>query len=511
MIFKKKKDNNKKTENKDVNKVLNEKVKNKSDDHAKDSGNATKKLKVNVPAKNDSLDSDKTKSGQDKEKPITKEVSNKPDNVATSSKSTDLHSTVKSNDFNFVDDDESVGINEEPINVKVNDEDETSKVKNTNPTNNVSTKDNLKKNDVKITVTNATVQQKSSTELPHLPISPDNNKQNDAHTKESHSKSKFNFATSGNKSSKSTKSLGVATIKDYGSVILILGIAFLLGFFVIIPQYKAFVANKKTITKLEERSMSVGNHLKYLQKLSDLEGELEENQELSRQAIPNEEDVPFFLNQIINIADISGVDLLNLSFGGISDSSMGKDLKAINARVGVAGTYDEIVTFLQNLENSRKILYADNIGVTITKDKKVSSKSVSPDTDEEDISAEIVPTSDTYKLTLSITSYYMPDPDTNNLTIERITSQPNFDEVIEKIKSMKHYEPAEFDIEVGTLNPFTQDEETNVKISKPSSLEENNMNEDEFDGFGIKTEDITPGTNAEADVNTTNQQDENNK
>src|SRR3990167_1991087 len=110
-------------------------------------------------------------------------------------------------------------------------------------------------------------------------------------------------------------------ILNYLILILCISVSALLGFFVAWPQYLAYQQAQPVLVEKQMKNDQLEAFVKYLQNLSDFQEKLFANMGLARQAIPETEEAPFFLDQIIQIAGVTNVEIDTLTFGGLGGSS----------------------------------------------------------------------------------------------------------------------------------------------------------------------------------------------
>lgn len=133
-----------------------------------------------------------------------------------------------------------------------------------------------------------------------------------------------------------------------------------------LPIVKAEAASKATLKDQLQAKLTL------LNKLGDFRGVLEENEALVADVLSADPLVPELLTQIHTIATESGLDVSRLSYafnsGGSSSPASAEALEAdvspkhstVLVSLGVEGTYEQLVSFFNNLENSARMVNVDN-------------------------------------------------------------------------------------------------------------------------------------------------------
>jgi hypothetical protein len=308
------------------------------------------------------------------------------------------------------------------------------------------------------------------------------------------------------------------SLVNYIIVIICLIGSLLLGFFVAWPQYRSYRDLQPVLTDTESKSEQLNAFVKYLQNLSDFQDRLFANMGLSKQAIPETEEAPFFLDQIVQIAEKANVAIDTLTFGGLSAPAKSKvnedvesgtafkrfqadpgeeiDNKSSTAEVDqfidkaipgnqqspnakssmptlipaeefyvklvFLGTYQTTRDFLSDLEKARRLVAVKEIEVKeYDFDLKNAGSSDSDKTTVQYIknltSAGLFTDGVLYKTSLLMSGYYMADPEVTVVGPEILNTQRNFDTAISDLESLNYYEPQsqeEIELNIGRLNPF---------------------------------------------------------
>ncbi len=252
-----------------------------------------------------------------------------------------------------------------------------------------------------------------------------------------------------------------------------------LVFLVIVPQYERY--NELTVT-IEERQIELDKlsaFVDYLRNLQSLQEQLFANTGLAKQSIPDEDKTPFFLDQIIQIADESGVVIDTISFGGASSIEEGTydpvtgelvrrvdELKKFNVKVIFSSSYNRSKGFIEALEKARRIASVATINMRVVDDedklsdfvvREISETPQNPDIDDADgVTVTVHPVAESvlYSTEILIEGYFMSDPNVDNLSLESLINQPKLENILVVIEGLKYYEPLPAELTVGRFNPF---------------------------------------------------------
>ncbi len=206
----------------------------------------------------------------------------------------------------------------------------------------------------------------------------------------------------------------------------------------IIPQYREFGQINSRKSEMASQLKKIKSRADYLQSLYDDRAELEGNIEIATQAIPlSEDEIPFVLDQMIQIARSNNVEIESLSLGGSPSGDTPGKLVPIKMQMSVTGSYQNIIDYMHGIEGARRLVDMNNLNVSGGGEDPFNSN---------------------YKITTSLTGYYMQSPSLENLTIEEIINKPRLQDVLDKINELEYYDPQEIDIPIGRIDPF--DEET---------------------------------------------------
>ena len=278
-------------------------------------------------------------------------------------------------------------------------------------------------------------------------------------------------------------SVNVQGVLNYAIwIISILLIAFL-SVGVIYPQYQNYQFLKEQIPAKQAELSKISAFVDYLNNLAALQDKLNSNKELASQAIPIEEETPYFLDQVIQIAGEAEVELDGLVFGGfytdptlISNTTDSPVIsKNFNVKATFIGNYSQSQRFLELLENARRLASVKSVNLIILTDEKRSEELKNKTNDENPV---------LYTSEVLIEGYTMKDPVVSDLSIETMVNQPRVEDVLEQLEKMKKYEVNTENLDVGRFNPF--DEVNNDSNTSDSSAQVQGTSDVDFedDGFG---------------------------
>ncbi len=250
-------------------------------------------------------------------------------------------------------------------------------------------------------------------------------------------------------------SLHFEDIRDYLIIIIGFGVCIASIFLLVIPQYGQISVISANFSSAQVKLDEVTRQSQYLESLVGLKEELESKIALADQALPATEDrVPYTLDQLVQVADISNVSIESLNLSGISDADSASDepssgLRTVLMQLSVRGpNSDTILGFFYNLENARTIVNINTIQlvfeVTSVKDQTTG------DTSEVE----------GLKSTFVLESYLKPDTDSQEVDLAALANSPDYNSLFEKLNGMDFYETKPLVIEFGRDNPFNIEEAT---------------------------------------------------
>lgn len=271
-------------------------------------------------------------------------------------------------------------------------------------------------------------------------------------------------------------SLNLEAIRDYTILIISFLIVVASIVFLIIPQYGDLSIKQSALVTTETELASITSQREYLENLVGLQDELERNIELAQNALPLDEDeIPYILDQLIQIAEEARVEIDTLSLTGTVDSTgvpRGEPVE-IRMQMGINGGYDNIVDFFVRLENARRIVKVNTFQIT-------TRSSTSEDSINQDI----------YNMTFSLIANFMPDISIDTINIESLSRTPRYEGIINYLASKRFYEPQEIDLNFGIGSPFLPEDVDGIELiddEEPSDsdeeIEADSGDSDDADGF----------------------------
>lgn len=216
-----------------------------------------------------------------------------------------------------------------------------------------------------------------------------------------------------------------------------------------IPELKLQIEAKK------QELSKVTAYANYLQNLQSLGEKLDNNIKLSEQGITLKHEIPQLMNQMIQIANQTQVELISLIFAGSTTESTGtKTPGTVNIQVNVKGNFSQMLSFLQLIENARrqntikgfKYTSSGKTGGTTTSNASVSVNSFIQNSKLNE---------NPYDMNITLSGYYLGQVNTKNIDYEIVSRKQSLDSVIGKLESMKWYEATALDLKVGTSDPFS--------------------------------------------------------
>ena len=284
--------------------------------------------------------------------------------------------------------------------------------------------------------------------------------------------------------------INTTIIKSYKS--LILGLLFLIvssavSYFISYPLYNKYLANKSEIELKVEQISVLDKKLAQLEKVKQLADTIEKHNLLTEQAIASKDDIPVVMTMIQLIAENSGVAIESFSYSGMSRTvsttkasststsaptppGVGdSDNDAFKMNISVKGKFDDVLKFIQNLEDYRRLIDVSSFSYSaeqrVTEDSRLT---------------------DGISLRVLLTSFFKDFSTTAASTIDIDKHLA----LIQKLESM-NYEAVDLsDVTVGKDNPFSPFEDTNAESG--TGVEE--------EGAGAETD--TTDTGQEPGVNT---------
>lgn len=148
------------------------------------------------------------------------------------------------------------------------------------------------------------------------------------------------------------------------AVVLSLG---LLGLY-IYPSLTAIPLLNKELDDRTNLSQQLASKVTKLNSLIDFKQNVDESTVLVSKALSEEPLVPQLLTQIDQIANESGLAITRMSYAlndtGEVDPAIG-NYQVVAVNLSVSGNYNQIVTFLTNLENSSRVINVATVRFTV--------------------------------------------------------------------------------------------------------------------------------------------------
>ncbi len=157
-------------------------------------------------------------------------------------------------------------------------------------------------------------------------------------------------------------------------------ISALLFIFVILPSINEIPLLRADLNEKQALVDQLDAKLLKLRNLTDFKGSVDENNELLSTVLVEEPLVPQLLTQIDRIAGESGVTITKINYA-TSENTGPADPNAevvkppynvVTINVGSDSTYDQIVTFLSNLENAGRVVDINSIRFNTLEDEERS-------------------------------------------------------------------------------------------------------------------------------------------
>lgn len=313
--------------------------------------------------------------------------------------------------------------------------------------------------------------------------------------------------------------LNLKKLVNYTVQIVCLAITVFSLVFVAWPQYKEYQASLPLLAEKQAKNEQMSAFVRYLQSLSDFQDKLFANMGLSKQAIPENDDAPFFLDQIIQIGEDTNVSIDSLSFGGLSSggssssagsnnsfirfqAEQGENLDSVSATsevdnfidqtlpggsatavpalpatippqeffasLSITGSYATTRDFLIKLEEARRLVEVTGITIGVDETTNAGPQTTTTTTSVTDDAA-------IYTLNLVITGFYMKDPDVAMVGPELLAQQKDLELVVSQIEALTYYEPQsneEIELNIGRLNPFDEEAAAQLEAEVTGAVED---------------------------------------
>jgi len=295
-------------------------------------------------------------------------------------------------------------------------------------------------------------------------------------------------------------SINIKSILDYLLVIISMVLSVVLIFVVAVPQFKKVSEIRKESAAVQIKLETAKVRQSYLESLSALKDQLDKNILVSRQAVPVESDVPYFLNQLVQMARDSSLHINAQTFTGVSAVAATKvvgapvpDNKAADLVIGdpdailgtdgipqappvkaselvvnmeVVGRYEDLIKFSALVEDTRRIVRTKTVEITLL--EKDASTATSEE--EDPLVTEFGSDAILYTAKYTFAGYFLSEIDTSTLGIDTLVNKTNLEGVVARLEKLKYYEPEIFNVEIGKFNPFVNEDAGISTTSEPTTL-----------------------------------------
>jgi len=227
----------------------------------------------------------------------------------------------------------------------------------------------------------------------------------------------------------------------------------LIVMFILMPSYKELPELK---LKLEKNTQLEGNLRRKLANLNDLvdfKGVVGENSNLVNKVLVSEELVPGLLTQVDRVATEAGLTVNSLNYGlGSSKSKSEQTAKTVTYNVvtvnlDTTGSFAQLKTFMSSLEKSARLIIVDNYRYSRNE------------------------TAEGERLGMNfvlISPYLFVESDAiTDDSIDLDISDEKFQALINKIKSLKYYDPYEIDASLPVVETPPAEEGGTPPASSP--------------------------------------------
>lgn len=213
------------------------------------------------------------------------------------------------------------------------------------------------------------------------------------------------------------------TVINFMVPIIALVLTLLLFLVVIYPAITSLPLLKDELTAKRNLENQLKTKLTTLNKLLDFESVVMENAEVVAKVLVSEPTVPELLTQIDMIAKESGlaINKLSYSFGEATEEESMLPYSVVNVSLGAIGNYDQMNTFLINLESGSRLV-------------DVSTFRFAAERTEE--------TTGLFNVTFILRSPYL-SVESSAVTDEPVNvdvADPEFIEVLDRIKQLRFYD-----------------------------------------------------------------------
>lgn len=225
-----------------------------------------------------------------------------------------------------------------------------------------------------------------------------------------------------------------------GVIGLVVG-CFAVFYLLIIPQYNSYKQFGLDLISEQTKLKDTTDRLSYLQSLYDLRDQLVSNISLSIEALPDNKDkIPNVLDQLLQISEEAGVEIVSQSLAGILSSEDDSKPRLIKIQMQLTGEEQKLLVFLSAISTNRTIIDVENFNIDRVAKKVDETDSI-----------------DKYDLKLSLVSYYLEDTADQDIpALEAQRPITDLEMVLNEIRNMKYYEPRQSEVIIGKEDPFAE-------------------------------------------------------
>lgn len=237
---------------------------------------------------------------------------------------------------------------------------------------------------------------------------------------------------------------------NYLIPLICLAASALLVLLVLMPAYKSM---PELSAELEENSRlenTLREKLNNMNRLLEFKSVVEENSDLVNKVLVSEELVPGFLTQIDRITRESGMTVTSLNYGlGASRKGTGSEVEynTVTVNLGAEGSFGQLKSFMENVERAARIVVVDNFRYTR------SAK-------EDDVKLSV-------NFVLVSPYLFVQSDAVTDEPIDLDISDPDFQALINRIKSLKYYDPYDIDVSI----PLVETPEEVIEGEEPATEE----------------------------------------
>ncbi len=329
-----------------------------------------------------------------------------------------------------------------------------------------------------------------------------------------------------NKGNHKKAPVAISKLSSYATLLIGFGIilgSLVFSYFTTYAFYKKHQKNLELIKVENLKMQRLNKKISQLQKAKSLAGSIQENNSLTLEAVPAEDDIPIVMSMIQKMAKNSAVKISTLSYAGLEYSDYAKSLdKTANSKnmansntksttkskskkstleddeqydsfkvnVIVSGRFEDALKFIKSLENSRRLIDVLSFNYNLKKDNNLKKAKTNRDI----LSVKVL-----------ARSYYKDFSKTNSQDIELDKYLP----IISKLENMEYIDIDTSNVVIGKNNPFLQGSDNNTSNSKTDSSKSGESNFFEINSLetGVETKDLGVTNGGSSSNSSQNEQD----